>query len=83
MLMALRQDPYALETAFISVITFGSEAKQVVPLTDVVSFQEPTIEANGTTPLGGLSTFCQIAWRMRSRQRVKRDRKVTGGRSCS
>lgn len=52
MLVALRRDPYALETAFISVITFGAETKQVAPLTDVVSFQEPTIEANGTTPLG-------------------------------
>ncbi|MGH8473151.1 MAG: VWA domain-containing protein, partial [Gammaproteobacteria bacterium] len=30
----LRQDPYALETAFLSVITFDSSAKQVVPLTD-------------------------------------------------
>lgn len=48
----LRQDPYALETAFISVITFNTEAKQVVPLTDLISFQPPDIVAQGTTSLG-------------------------------
>ena len=48
----LRQDPYALETAFISVITFNTEAEQVVPLTDLVSFQPPDITAQGTTSLG-------------------------------
>ena len=29
----LRQDPYALETAYLSVITFDSSAKQIIPLT--------------------------------------------------
>ncbi len=48
----LRQDPYALETAFISVITFNSEAKQVVPLIDLISFQPPDISAQGSTSLG-------------------------------
>lgn len=48
----LRQDPYALETAYISVITFDSTAQQVVPLTDLTSFQTPSISANGGTSLG-------------------------------
>jgi uncharacterized protein YegL len=48
----LRQDPYALETAFLSVITFDSAAKQVVPLTELASFQAPAIAASGTTALG-------------------------------
>ncbi|MCI5164744.1 MAG: VWA domain-containing protein [Candidatus Electrothrix sp. GM3_4] len=48
----LRQDPYALETAFISVITFNTEAEQLVPLTDLVSFQPPDIRADGITSLG-------------------------------
>jgi uncharacterized protein YegL len=48
----LRQDPYALETAYISVITFDSSAKQVVPLTELPSFQPPAIQATGTTALG-------------------------------
>jgi len=48
----LRQDPYALETAFLSVITFDSNAKQVAPLTELATFQTPSISASGTTALG-------------------------------
>lgn len=48
----LRQDPYALETAFLSVITFDSEARQIVPLTEITEFQTPSIQANGLTALG-------------------------------
>ena len=49
---ALRQDPYALETAYLSVITFDSSAKQIVPLTELTTFQPPSIQASGTTALG-------------------------------
>lgn len=48
----LRQDPYALETAYLSIITFDSSAKQVTPLTELSAFQQPTIEASGCTALG-------------------------------
>jgi uncharacterized protein YegL len=48
----LRQDPYALETAFLSVITFESSAKQLVPLTELAMFQMPDIQAGGSTALG-------------------------------
>lgn len=48
----LRNEPQALETAYLSVITFESVAKQVVPLTDLISFQEPNFEAGGATELG-------------------------------
>ncbi|MEF8720500.1 MAG: VWA domain-containing protein, partial [Candidatus Accumulibacter necessarius] len=48
----LRQDPYALETAFLSIITFDSAAKQVVPLTELATFQTPPISASGSTELG-------------------------------
>ncbi len=49
---ALRKDPYALESAFISVITFDSKVSQVVPLTEVAQFQPPVFNASGTTALG-------------------------------
>jgi len=52
LLTALRSDPHALETAFLSVITFDTDSRQVVPLTDLASFQEPTLTAQGTTSLG-------------------------------
>lgn len=48
----LRQDPYALETAYLSIITFDSTAKQVVPLSELTAFQMPVIQATGTTSLG-------------------------------
>ena len=49
---ALRQDPYALETAWLSVITFSTSASVAVPLTELSQFQPPHIEANGNTNLG-------------------------------
>jgi len=52
LISALRGEPQALETAFLSVITFESIAKQVVPLTDLISFQEPQLQAGGATALG-------------------------------
>jgi len=48
----LRGDPQALETAYLSIITFDSHARQVVPLTEFLTFQEPKIEASGSTALG-------------------------------
>ena len=37
----LRGDPQALETAYLSVITFNSSARQVTPLTELMLFKEP------------------------------------------
>lgn len=52
MISSLRQNPQAIETAYISIITFDSVAKQIVPLTDLASFQMVDIRATGTTVLG-------------------------------
>jgi uncharacterized protein YegL len=48
----LKTDPQALETAYLSVITFSSTAQQVCPLTELMSFQEPNLDARGATALG-------------------------------
>lgn len=49
----LQGEPYALETAYLSVITFGSEAEQIVPLTEIMSFPVPDqLDAGGCTALG-------------------------------
>lgn len=53
LLSALRQDPYALESAWLSVITFSNTAQQVVPLTDLAQFQAPVLTATSTTSMGG------------------------------
>lgn len=52
MISSLRQNPQAIETAFLSVITFDSTARQIIPLTDLGSFQMVDIRATGTTALG-------------------------------
>lgn len=52
LISTLRQDPYALETAFLSIITFNSTAQQLIPLTELSTFQQPNIDASGCTALG-------------------------------
>jgi len=52
MISSLRQDPQAIETAWISIITFDSSARQIVPLTDLASFQMVDLKATGTTAFG-------------------------------
>lgn len=60
LISTLRSDPYALETAYISIITFDTNAKQVTPLTELAAFQQPNIDASGCTALGGaLSLLAQ------------------------
>lgn len=52
MISSLRGNPQAIETAFLSIITFDSSARQIIPLTDLSSFQMVDIQATGTTSLG-------------------------------
>ena len=52
MIHSLRQNPQAIETAFVSIITFDSDAQQIIPLTDLASFQMVDIKASGMTSLG-------------------------------
>lgn len=52
LISTLRQDPYALETAYLSIITFDSSARQIIPLTELSAFQMPEIQASGCTALG-------------------------------
>lgn len=52
MMHSLRQNPQAIETAYVSIITFDVDAKQIIPLTDLASFQMVDIKAQGTTSLG-------------------------------
>ncbi|MDE6692167.1 MAG: VWA domain-containing protein [Muribaculaceae bacterium] len=49
MVSSLRQDPFALESVCISIITFDREVKQILPLTPLDQLQLPEI----TTPDSG------------------------------
>jgi len=48
----LSSEPMAIETVYLSVITFHSTAQQLIPLTELMLFKEPQIQASGTTALG-------------------------------
>ena len=48
----LRSNPYALETAYLSLITFSSSAKTLIPLSELMDFQVPKLEVDGATSLG-------------------------------
>ncbi len=62
LISALRADPYALETVHVGVITFDGTAKVAVPLTELTAFQQPNLQASGSTSLGaGLSLVADCA----------------------
>lgn len=51
LLTDLKGDPMALETAYLSIITFDSTAR-LQPLTELGKFKEPSLSASGSTALG-------------------------------
>lgn len=48
----LRADPYALETAALSIIAFAGKAKTLTPLVDVFAFYPPRLPLGSGTSLG-------------------------------
>ena len=54
----LRKDPYALETAFVSVIAFAGKAKTVTQLTELFAFHPPELPVGGGTALG--AALCHL-----------------------
>jgi len=52
LLSELKCDPQAIETAYLSVITFDSHARQIMPLTELMQFSMPELSAGGATALG-------------------------------
>src|SRR5262245_20433997 len=52
LLSDLRGDPMALETVYLSVITFASKATFAAQLTEVMKFQPPKLRLGSGTALG-------------------------------
>nr|VFJ48481.1 MAG: Uncharacterized conserved protein YegL, contains vWA domain of TerY type [Candidatus Kentron sp. FM]VFJ48674.1 MAG: Uncharacterized conserved protein YegL, contains vWA domain of TerY type [Candidatus Kentron sp. FM]VFK08171.1 MAG: Uncharacterized conserved protein YegL, contains vWA domain of TerY type [Candidatus Kentron sp. FM] len=52
LIQLLRQDPHALETAYISVIAFAGKVETLVPLIDVISFYPPQLPLGSGTAMG-------------------------------
>lgn len=50
LLASLKRDPYALETVYLSVITFDREARVLAPLTELSSFTLPVIPPLESSP---------------------------------
>lgn len=48
----LMSDPQAIESAYLSILTFGNSAQQLVPLTEVALFNPPDLSASGNTNFG-------------------------------
>ena len=48
---AIKTDPHAIETVWISIIVFAGQAKTLVPLQEVVSFYPPKFPIGGGTSL--------------------------------
>lgn len=66
LLSSLRQNPYALETVWLSIVTFDSQVKEVLPLTAVEDVNLPEIlcPESGATFLGaGLERICELVQR--------------------
>jgi uncharacterized protein YegL len=49
---ALKADPYALETVWVSVLVFAGKARTLVPLQELVNFYPPRFPIGGGTVLG-------------------------------
>ncbi len=62
LLASLRQNPYALESVHLSIVTFDSQIKDVLPLTALENISMPEIVCpdSGATLLGeGLERICE------------------------
>lgn len=62
MLSSLRQDPQALESVHIAIITFDRDVKTIAPLTSLEDFQVPDLDTpdSGPTHLGlALEELCK------------------------
>lgn len=59
---ALRKDPQALETVYLSIITFGGTAEQILPLTELAEFDIPKIEVGGERMLGSALNLVCSCW---------------------
>ncbi|MEO6753925.1 MAG: VWA domain-containing protein [Chthoniobacteraceae bacterium] len=58
MFRALRTDPHALETVWLSCITFDREARLLFPLTELTDVQTPKLRVRPGTAIGAALNLC-------------------------
>lgn len=71
----LRQNPYALETVFLSLISFNNTVEQTVPLMELGNFVAPELQAHLGTYLGKAIKFLS----QKTEEEVVRNSKETKG----
>ncbi|PKN72305.1 MAG: tellurium resistance protein TerY [Candidatus Cloacimonetes bacterium HGW-Cloacimonetes-3] len=74
----LRSNPMALETVWLSLMEFGTEAKTVVPLTEILQVRLPELSVHGRTSLGAALKLVKLETEsnfVRSTQEVRGDYK--------
>lgn len=52
LIVSLRQDPYALESVYLSVIAFAGQVKTLTPLVELVAFYPPRLPLGSGTSIG-------------------------------
>jgi uncharacterized protein YegL len=52
LITTLRRNPYALETVWLSVITFDAQARVTTPLTELIDFKPPSLSVKPGTAFG-------------------------------
>ena len=52
LLLDLHSDPHALETVWISILTFAGTAQQILPLTEMIGTKAPRLKVQPGTALG-------------------------------
>lgn len=52
LIRSLRQDPYALEMAYLSVIAFAGQVKTLAPLTELIAFYPPRLPLGSGSSIG-------------------------------
>src|SRR5690606_37368085 len=50
-IQALKTDPYAIETVWVSIIVFAGQPKTLVPLQEIINFYPPRFPIGGGTSL--------------------------------
>ncbi|NLR77427.1 TerY-C metal binding domain-containing protein [Chitinophaga eiseniae] len=50
-IQALKADPYAIETVWVSILVFAGQAKTLVPLQEIIQFYPPRFPVGGGTSL--------------------------------
>src|SRR5438034_9329766 len=64
----LQNDPQALETVWLSVITFANTAQQIVRPSGSEALQAPKLEATGSTELGNALNLLRSSLEKESRK---------------